>query len=232
MFPTTRRSIFIALGSGDASERARAFDSLVALYWKPLYKYLRVAWRRDPEDAEDLTQSFFARVLEKDSLAAFDPAKARFRTFVRVLLDRHVTNEWRFAERLKRGGGDVHLDFQTAEAEIGRDGARVVTPEEYFQREWVRSVLALAVDRLRNELAAANRTTHFALFEAYDLEDGEKVSYRQLGERYGLTETTVTNHLAAARRRFRAIVLDILREVTASEQEFRAEARALLGGEP
>ncbi|HYM61530.1 MAG TPA: sigma-70 family RNA polymerase sigma factor [Thermoanaerobaculia bacterium] len=232
MFPTTRRSILNALGSGDASERARAMDSLVNLYWKPLYKYLRVGWKRTPEDAEDLTQSFFARVLEKDSLASFDPAKARFRTFVRTLLDRHVTNERRFVERIKRGGGDVHLDFDAAEAEIGRDDPRVVTPEEYFQREWVRSVFAMAVERLSSDLAASNRATHFALFEAYDLDDGEKISYRQLGERHGLSETTVTNHLAAARRQFRAIVLDILRDVTASDQEFRAEARALLGGEP
>lgn len=228
-FPTTRHSIVVALGSDDAAERTRAFDTLVALYWKPLYKYLRVAWSRAREDGEDLTQSFFARVFEKGSLGSYDPAKASFRTFLRTLFDRHVANEKKAGERLKRGGGEVHLDFDSAEREIGRDGAGGATPEEYFQREWVRSVFANAVERLREWAESNGRQTQFALFEAYDLDEDARVSYRDLGRRFGLTETTVTNHLAAVRRQFRQIVLDLLREVTASDAEYRAEARALLG---
>src|SRR5687768_11771483 len=77
-FPTTRRSVVLALASTDEAERTRAFDTLVACYWKPLYKFARVAWRRSSEDAEDLTQSFFARAFEKESLAAYDVAKASF----------------------------------------------------------------------------------------------------------------------------------------------------------
>ncbi|HYI11178.1 MAG TPA: hypothetical protein VEK57_19125, partial [Thermoanaerobaculia bacterium] len=75
-FPTTRRSVVLALSSADAAERTRAFDTLVGCYWKPLYKYARVAWRRSREDAEDLTQGFFARAFEKESLASYDAAKA------------------------------------------------------------------------------------------------------------------------------------------------------------
>jgi RNA polymerase sigma factor (sigma-70 family) len=228
-FPTTRRSVILALASADAELRTRAFDTLVALYWKPLYKYARVAWRRTREDAEDLTQSFFVRAFEKESLATYDAAKASFRTFLRLLFDRHSANEHKAGERLKRGGGEVHLDFDAAEAEIGREASKTMTPEEYFQREWVRSVFALAVERLRERCSSEGRATHFALFEAYDLEDDRSVSYRDLAQRFGITETTVTNHLAATRRRFREIVLDALREVTASDREFRAEARALLG---
>ncbi len=224
-FPTTRRSVIIALSSAEASERARAFDTLLACYWKPLYKYARVAFRRSREDAEDLTQSFFARAFEKESLAVYDSAKASFRTFLRLLFDRHAANEWKAGQRLKRGGGEVHLDFDAAEIEIGRDAAASLTPEEYFQREWVRSVFALAVERLRSQCTE----TQFAIFEAYDLNDDRSISYRELATRLGVNETKVTNDLAAARRRFRAIVLDALREVTATEQEFRAEARALLG---
>lgn len=217
--------MILALSSAEASERARAFDTLLACYWKPLYKYARVAFRRTREDAEDLTQSFFARAFEKETLAAYDPEKAGFRTFLRLLFDRHAANEWKAGQRLKRGGGEIHLDFDAAETEIGRDAATTVTPEEYFQREWVRSVFALAVERLRAQCTA----TQFAIFEAYDLDDDRGVSYRELAERFGVNEMKVTNDLAAARRRFRAIVLDALREVTATEEEFRAEARALLG---
>jgi len=228
-FPTTRRSVILALSSTDAAERGRAFDTLVACYWKPLYKYARVAWRRTREDAEDLTQSFFVRALEKESLAAYDASKASFRTFLRLLFDRHTSNEWKAGQRIKRGGGEVHLDFDSAETEIGRDSS-ALTPEEYFQREWVRSVFAVAVERLRARSLAEGKATQFAVFEAYDLDDDRGVSYRELAVRFDIPETQVTNYLSAMRRRFREIVLDALREVTATDAEFRAESRALLGG--
>ncbi|MFP5247614.1 MAG: RNA polymerase sigma factor, partial [Thermoanaerobaculia bacterium] len=194
-FPTTRRSVVLALSSADADERTRAFDTLVAAYWRPLYKYARVAGRRSREDAEDLTQSFFVRAFEKESLATYDATKASFRTFLRVLFDRHMTNEWKAGQRLKRGGGEAHLDFDAAEAEIARESS-TVTPEEYFQREWVRSMFALAVERLRARCEAEGKHVHFAIFEAYDLEEDRDISYRELATRFGISETQVTNHLA------------------------------------
>jgi RNA polymerase sigma factor (sigma-70 family) len=219
----------LALASSDEAERTRAFDTLVACYWKPLYKFARVAWRRSREDAEDLTQSFFARAFERESLAAYDVAKASFRTFLRLLFERHVNNEWKAGQRIKRGGGEVHLDFEAAESEVAGELSHALTPEEYFQREWVRSVFAVAVDRLRARCEEERKQVHFAVFEAYDLDDDRGVSYRELAARFGIPETQVTNYLAAMRRRFREIVLDALREVTATDQEFHAEARALLG---
>lgn len=227
-FPTTRRSVILALASGDAEERTRAFDTLVACYWKPLYKYTRVAFHRSREDAEDLTQSFFARAFEKESLATYDAARASFRTFLRLLFDRFASNEWKAEQRLKRGGGEVHLDFDAAEAELGRESG-AATPEEYFQREWVRSVFGVALDRLRAACEAEGKHKQFAVFETYDLDDDRGVSYRELAVRFDIPESQVTNYLAAMRRRFRETVLDALREVTATEQELRAEARALLG---
>src|SRR4051812_46365040 len=128
-FPTTRRSVVIALASDDGAERARAFETLVACYWKPLYKFARVAWRRSREDAEDLTQSFFARAFEKETLAAYDAAKASFRTFLRLLFERHANNEWKAGQRVKRGGGEVHLDFDSAELEVAGELSHPLTPE-------------------------------------------------------------------------------------------------------
>ena len=230
-FPTTRRSVVTSLASGDADERSRAFGTLVALYWKPLYKYARVAWGRAPEDCEDLTQSFFSRVLENDAMATYDPSRASFRTFLRLLFDRFSANEAKAGQRIKRGGDRLQVDFESAESELERDRIAPATPETLFQREWVRSVFALAVERLRDDSFTSGRDTHFQIFEAYDLEDDRTVSYRELARRFNLAETTVTNYLASTRRQFRQIVLDTLREATASEQEFRAEARALLGVE-
>jgi RNA polymerase sigma factor (sigma-70 family) len=228
-FPTTRRSVIEGLGSGDAEERVRAFSTLVSVYWRPLYKYARVTHRLDSPDAEDATQGFLALALEKHSLAPYDPAKAGFRTFLRLLFDRFLLNEAKSGQRLKRGGGAEHIDFGDAEAEIGRELARSGTPEDYFQREWVRSVFAFAVERLRAASEEGGRQNDFALFEAYDLDESSRLSYRQLGEIFGITEATVTNRLAAMRKRFRELVLDVLREVTASERELRSEVRALLG---
>jgi RNA polymerase sigma factor (sigma-70 family) len=227
MFPTTHRSVVIALGSADGPERARAFDALAGLYWKPLYKYLRVARHLSSQDAEDVTQGFFARAFEKETLATWDPQRGAFRTFLRMLVDRHLLNEQKSAARVKRGGNESHFPFDEMEAEIGRQPSTSLTPEDYFQHEWIRSVFTVAVDRLRE--AFANRPTQFALFEEYDLGDDRHLSYRELAERFGLSETAVTNHLAAVRRQFRRTVLDLLREITGSDAEFRAEARALLG---
>jgi RNA polymerase sigma factor (sigma-70 family) len=230
LFPTTHRSVIVALGSADGSERMRAFDAIAALYWKPLYKYLRVARHLTSHDAEDVTQSFFVSVFEKESLASWDPQRAAFRTFLRTLLDRHLLNEQKSAARLKRGGSEPHFPFDEMEAEIDRQPWTSLTPEDYFQQEWIRSVFTVAVDRLRD--AFANRPTQFALFEEYDLGDDRQLSYRDLGARFGLSETAVTNHLAAVRRQFRRTVLELLREITGSDAEFRAEARALLGVDP
>src|SRR5881392_1931088 len=133
LFPTTRRSVVLALASDDAAERTRAFDALVAIYWKPLYKYARVAHGRDATDAEDSTQAFLARAFEKNALATYDASKAGFRTFLRTLFDRHLANEVKAALRLKRGGD---LDFVAAEEEIAREHDRGGTAEDYFQREW------------------------------------------------------------------------------------------------
>jgi len=227
-FPTTRRSVVLALASDDPNERARAFDTLTALYWKPLYKYARATIWRTAEDAEDAVQSFFARIMENDALASYEPSRASFRTFLRLLFDRQSANELKAASRIKRGGGTTRLDFDAAEIEFQED-SRGASPEEYFQREWVRNVFAVAVTRLREACEERDRMTQFLVFEAYDI--AGDVSYRELAQRFALPETTITNHLSAMRRRFRETVLDTLREATASEQEFRAEARSLLGVE-
>ena len=232
-FPETRWSAIEAARSDDPAERQRALETLIAAYWKPVYKYVRVHWNRSNEDAKDLTQEFFARLIEKDFLDTYDPGKARLRTFLRVCVDGVVQNADRAARRLKRGGDAVMLpiDFEAAESELGRSAA--AAPEAFFEREWVRSLFELAVKGLKEECEARDKMMHFQLFERYDMDDsGERrPTYEQLAKEMGLAVTDVTNYLAWARREFRRIVLEKLREMTASEDEFRREARALLGVE-
>ena len=234
-FPLTRYSVVLGAASPDAETRQRAFSSLVEAYWKPVYKYVRLKWQASPEEAEDLTQGFFARAFEKDFFRPYDPGKARFRTFLRTCLDGFIANERKAAGRLKRGGAVqlVALDFQTAEGELRQhDVAVPADMEEYFEREWARSVLALSVERLRAHYAAAGREKYFRVFERYDLDattSGKRVTYAEIAKEIGAQATDITNYLAAARRQFRAIVLERLRELTATDDEFRDEARRLLG---
>lgn len=229
-FPTTHVSVVRGAGSEKPEERRRSLEAIVAAYWRPVYKHIRLRWRQTPEDAEDRTQAFFARALEKEFFAGFDPAKGRFRTFLRTCVDRFVANEEKAASRLKRGGDAAveTLDFASAEAEIA--AASACPPDEIFDAEWVRSLFALAIETLRSECEAAGKGRHFDLFRRYDLEDaGEgKVTYDDLAREFSLTPSLVTNHLAWTRREFRRILLETLRQVTASDEEFRLEARLLL----
>ena len=236
-FPPTRRSVIEAVRSIDAEERERARESLCAAYWKPIYKYVRLHWNRPADEAQDLTQGFFIEMLERELLEKFDPKKGRLRTYLRVCVDSFVMNEDKWGRRQKRGGNilNVALDFAAAEEELGAttiDPAKIVSPEsleEFFEKEWVRSLFALAVEDLRQLCEQRERTRTFRLFEAYDLEGDEKSSYDQLSKDYGISVPDVTNALAWARREFRRIALDRLRELCGSEEEFHREARAAFG---
>jgi RNA polymerase sigma factor (sigma-70 family) len=233
--PDTRLSVIVAAGSADPEARRAAFATIAEFYWKPVYKYVRVRWRVTPEEAEDLTQGFFARALEKNYFAPYDSTRARFRTFLRTCLDGFIANARQAEGRLKRGGGArlVPLDIETAEGELRRHDVSVPADlDQYFEREWARSVLATAVARFHAACEASDRQLVFRVFERYDLQDpehGERVSYGDLARELGVSTADVTNRLAAARREFRRIVLGCLRDLTSGDEEFRAEARRLLG---
>jgi hypothetical protein len=161
---------------------------------------------------------------------------------LRICADRFVANEAKAAKRLKRGGGAAHLslDFDAAENELQRADTRLqpaALPEsmdDFLEKEFIRSLFGIAVNKLRSECESSRKQIHFRLFEIYDLEgDGSrKASYGELAKEFQIAPTDVTNYLAFARREFRRIALDCLREMTASEDEFRREARALLGVVP
>ena len=232
-FPLTRWSVIEAVRSPQLEQRQRALDVLVSAYWKPVYKYIRLHWNKQNEEAKDLTQDFFIRLIQKNLLDRFDPAKARLRTYLRVCVDGLVMNTDKAAQRQKRGGdvAILPLDFASAEGELlelpitGAGG-----PEEFFAKEFARSLFGLAVDRLRNECEMRGKSLHFQLLELYDIDEGGKqLTYEEVAKRFGIKATDVTNNLAYARREFRRIVLEEIHTMTGSEDEFRREALALLG---
>lgn len=236
-FPPTRLSVVERTRSENEETRRLAFETLIEAYWKPAYKYLRIKWNVQPDEAADLTQEFFTGALEKDVLGKFDPTRARFRTYLRLCLDGFASNARKAEGRMKRGGGVTHvsLDFATAEGELAhRELAVPADVDELFYQEWIRALFQRAVEDLRASTESSGRQVMFRAFELYDLADatGPRPTYAAISGSLGITSTTVTNHLAAMRRQFRQHVLDRLRELTTSDEEFRMEARRLLGVAP
>lgn len=224
-FPDTRRTAVLRAGCEDEAVRRVAHQHILEAYWKPVYKYIRWKWRESNDAAKDLTQGFFTRALARDSFADWDPVQASFRTFLRLCVDRFVANEREFAGRRKRNAaGTESVDEASAADPFDCD--------EYLHREWIRQVFALAVASLQDKYRARRREAAFRAFEMYDLAQDARPSYMEIAAVLNVPSTQVTNYLAAARRDLRRIVLDKLRELTATDREFRSEARAMLGIEP
>jgi RNA polymerase sigma factor (sigma-70 family) len=216
-FPSTQHSLLDAAAAGLPNE---ALERVAALYWKPVYRFIRLKFRKDNEDAKDLTQGFFANALERDFFARFDPAKGAFRTYLRMAVERFAAKAYAAGKRQKRGG---HIEFEP----IGEQAAATESPEEAFDREWQRQLFALALDDLRAFCDSAGKQIQWRVFAAYDLEAGDRSSYAELAARFGIAETTVTNYLAWARRTLRGFVMERMRGVTSGERELRQEMRRL-----
>ena len=162
---------------------------------------------------------------------------SRLRTYLRLCADSFALNEIKAASRRKRGGDFAHvaLDFSAAEEELRTqaiDPASIPSPqslEDFFEKEWIRSLFSAAVEELRAVCEAREKQKAFKLFEAYDLTDEEDISYADLAARFSLPLTEVNNQLAWARREFRRIALERLRALCDSQDEFVREAKALFG---
>lgn len=201
-FPATRHSLIQAAVEGPLSREA--LDELIALYWKPAYKHVRIQWNRSNEQAKDLTQGFFTALIEQNWLADFDPAKGRLRTWLRACLDRWVLKQDELANRLKRGGGvEFTFDFEAAERELA---STAPSAEDIFLREWEREVFARALADLRTLCRATGKESQFRIFEQYDLTEEPRPNYAELAAAHGLPVTTVTNYLAWCRRELKRLV--------------------------
>jgi RNA polymerase sigma factor (sigma-70 family) len=225
-FPETRWSILRAAGGQNEIAR-EALSSVIELYWKPVYKYARIRWKRSNEDAKDLVQAFFAALLEQDVVAKFDPAKGSFRSYIRACVDRFTLKQNESARRLKRGGPlPLPVDFECAERELA---SGLPSPEDVFLIEWRRQTFTLALDDLRQHCQRNGYDLQYRVFARYDLADTERPRYADLAAEFAIPITTVTNYLAWTRRELRRMVLARLAPVTSGAPELRSEMRVLLG---
>lgn len=199
----------------------------MAAYRSPAIAVLQQRWGMQLADAEDLAHDFFAQALARDWLARYDPDKGRFRTFLRTCLLAYAATAHEASMRHKRGGGVRHVTLE--------DATLIATDEDtaaIFDREWMRSVLAIALAALHDECIAHDRAATWQVFSEYDVDGAdldERPTYESLARRIGIPPTQVTNYLNWARRRFRAHVLETVRGLTANDAEYREEVRALLG---
>lgn len=231
-FPKTNVSVVQGAASDDEALRIRAADEISRLYWPPVYTCLRIQWRLEVDDACDAAQEFFTRALTRDLFARYDPSKARFRTWVRLCLDGFMANELKAARREKRGGGQSHLPLDEAEALVERYSHENAPEEDLFDREWLRALIASAIERLRAQCVATGKEVQFAMMHFCDVESADadtRPTYSALAERFDVPVTQVTNYLAWARRQFRQHALEALRAHSGSAQEFRDDARLYFG---
>ncbi len=232
-FPTTHFSVLAGANAASPGERERSWQALVSAYWKPAYFHVRIRWNKPPEDAEELVQAFFLSAMEREFFADFDRERARFRTFLRLCLDRFVQNENKAQSRAKRGGGTTKLSLDFGGAEQEAENVREQhDPETLFDREWRRSILEQSIAALQLDCEAKNRAAVFSVFERYDLTDeAERPTYDELARDFAVPVTTITNRLALARRELRRIALEKIVEITSGDEELRSETRAVFGEE-
>jgi RNA polymerase sigma factor (sigma-70 family) len=234
-FPATRWSAIRASADPGGVTRKQGFSRLVAAYWRPVYVYLRLRHQRPEHDAHDLTQSFFVHCWEQNTFSSFDPARARFRTFLRMCVDRHVVDHHRTNHAQKRGGDWDHVPIDVAQLE--RDAALIdpalsSDPERLFEAEWTRGLLSQALSDLRSSYTSQSRDLDLTLFDEYELASGDQPSYADLAAHHRVPVTTVTNRLAAVRRALRTRLTENLRELTATEDEYRDESYRIFGVRP
>lgn len=239
-FTTTRWSIVLAAGGRPSvvadKEASEALAVLCQTYWYPLYAYVR---RRghDPEEARDLTQSFFLRLLDKNVIAAADPQRGRFRSFLLTVLKNFLANEWKSASAEKRGGGHRQLaisaDFDSAERQYGREPADTLTPERLYERRWALTLLDAVLLELQNQYVEAGRGNLFEGLKPYLTGDASAPSHAETAAKLNLSEGATQVSIHRLRRKYRELLRVHIEQTVESpdqvEQEIRDLFRAVRG---
>jgi len=245
-FETTVWSDILTAANPESPKYRECLDRLFRTYWKPVYAYVRAAWRKKNEDAKDLTQAFFAHLLEKDTLARMHPERGSFRGYLKIALAHFLIDAERH-ESVRRPAKPVfRLDAREADYERLEPAAPGEEPEAAYDREWFRGVLDTAVDDLRVELIQEGKAVWFDVFRMYCLEPGgltkgtretivmgddmPGVTYELVARRFAVSETQVRHYLAYCRGSLRRLLRKRVREYTAREEDVDPELQAILKG--
>ncbi len=227
-FATTHWSLIAAARDGAAPAAREALAALCTAYWYPVYAHVR-RQGFGPEQAQDLTQEFFARLLERDFLEAADPDKGKFRSFLLAACRNFVANQRDHDRALKRGGGrqPLSLDFDAAERRYAREPSHALTPERLFKRRWALTLLDGVLDRLRAEYQGAAKANLFDRLKGFLAGDRPAVRYQQIAAELGMTEGAVKVAVHRLRQRYRELVRDEIARTVETPEQVDDEIRAL-----
>jgi RNA polymerase sigma-70 factor (ECF subfamily) len=233
-FCTTHWSVILRAGQGEESRVAEALEYLCRTYWQPLYTYIRRCGQ-GPEDAQDLTQEFFARLLARNTFVQADPRRGRFRSFLLASLKHFLAHEWEKARAQKRGGRVqlIPIQFDTAETRIVQPIAPDESPDRAFDRQWALSLLDVVVDRLRREYVGAAREGLFMGLKDTLAGERSEIPYRELAARLGMSEGAVKVAAHRLRHRYRELLREEIAQTVSGPDEVEEELRQLfdaLGG--
>ncbi|MHB1037845.1 MAG: RNA polymerase sigma factor [Pirellulales bacterium] len=228
MFPATQWTVILAAGGRPSPESAAALERLCSSYWYPLYAYVR---RRghSPPDSQDLTQEFFARLLEHNWIAHADRHKGRFRSFLLMAMKRFLAKEWDKVKTLKRGGQVrlVPLQWDTAETRYTREPADTCTPEQVFEKQWALALLESVLNRVRTDYAQEGKGALFHTLEPCLIGSREAQPYSALAAELGMTEGAVKMAVCRLRERYRVCLKEEIAHTVASTAEVDEELRHL-----
>jgi RNA polymerase sigma-70 factor (ECF subfamily) len=227
-FVTTHWSVVLTAGRNDTTRARAALERLCQTYWYPLYAYVR---RRghSPEDAQDLTQEFFARLLEHNWIGRADQQRGRFRSFLLSAMNHFLSDEWDKARAQKRGGNFTHvpLEFEVAETRFSHEPVEHITPEQNYERRWALTLLDEVLRRLRLEYEQDGRGELFATLHPCLVGDRNSQPYAELAVKLGITEGTVKSAVHRLRQRYRQLLRDEIAQTVAEAREVDEELRHL-----
>jgi RNA polymerase sigma factor (sigma-70 family) len=228
-FATTHWSVVLAAGQGGSRGSQTALEKLCCIYWPPLYAYVR---RRkfSPEDAQDLTQEFFARFLAGNYLESVRQSRGKFRSYLLAALQHFLANEWEKARTAKRGGGltALPLDDLGAENLYHLVASPDRTPEEVYDQSWALALLEQARNRLRDEYVAAGKDHRFKQLVAFLPGAALPLSYPEIARQLGLAEEAVRSEVSRLRKRYRELVRLEIAQTVATPAEIEEEVRYLI----
>lgn len=228
VFVTTRWTVVLSAGRKSSPQSDHALGELCQTYWYPLYAYVRRKGH-SREDAEDLTQAFFERFLQRNYLEGLNAERGRFRAFLLASLKHFLANEWDKSQRQKRGGGVQHLslDWQSAEERFRIEPPDITSPDRIYDREWALALLERVIHRLRDECVSEGKAELFDHARQYLMVGEASISCPQAAQALGIAEGALRVAVHRLRKRYRELLRDEIAQTLANPAQVAEELRSL-----